>query len=309
MLKDDKRYPLLKLTLNEDFPRLIIARREKSDGAMYFGPYTNVKLLRRALGAMREIFPLRVCRTMPRTNCPKQGRGACLNYYLGQCIAPCLDKIDKTKYKNIVGDLILFLRGRKKELFVNLSQRMREAAKSKNFEEAARLRDKIRALSSVGKKTNLFSAEKIEGFDVSNVSGKEAVGSMVSFLNKRPDKSNYRRFRIRTVVGVDDYKMMQEVIRRRYTRLLREGGQLPAMIIIDGGKGHVSAARAVLDELHLKNIKLFGIAKNEEKIFSSRGEEKVSEELKQLIQRVRDEAHRFAQNYHHILRRKKTIGR
>ena len=306
MLKDDKRYPLLKLTLNEKFPRLVIARRRKSGGAMYFGPYTNAKLLRRALGLMRRIFPLRVCRTMPKT--------PCLNYHIGQCIAPCLDKTNSAAYRNVVNDLILFLKGRKKELLVNLSKRMKEASKNKDFEEAARLRDQIQALSSVGKETlawprqaGLFSSERIEGFDISDVSGKEAVGSMVSFLNGKPDKSNYRRFRIKTVFAVDDYKMMQEIIRRRYKRLLRENGPLPAIIIIDGGKGHVSAARAVLDELHLANVKLFGIAKKEDKIYSSTGEEHITGELRRVIQRVRDEAHRFAQGYHHILRRKKLL--
>jgi excinuclease ABC subunit C len=202
---------------------------------------------------------------------------------------------------------MLFLKGRKKELLVNLSKRMREASKNKVFEEAARLRDQIRARGSVGRKAGLFSADRIEGFDISDISGKEAVGSMVSFLNGKPDKSNYRRFRIKTVFAIDDYKMMQEVIRRRYKRLLRENGPIPAMIIIDGGKGHVNAAKAVLAELHLDNIKLFGIAKKEDRIFSSKGEEHIAGELKTIIQRVRDEAHRFAQGYHHILRRKRLL--
>jgi excinuclease ABC subunit C len=299
MLKDDKRYPLLKLTMNERFPRLVIARKKKSDGAMYFGPYTNAKLLRKALGLMRRIFPLRVCGIMPPT--------PCLNYHIGQCIAPCLEGTNPARYRNTVGDLMLFLKGRKKELLVNLSKRMREASKNKAFEEAARLRDQIRALGSVGRKAGLFSADRIEGFDISDISGKEAVGSMVSFLNGKPDKSNYRRFRIKTVFAIDDYKMMQEVIRRRYKRLLRENGPIPAMIIIDGGKGHVNAAKAVLAELHLDNIKLFGIAKKEDRIFSSKGEEHIAGELKTIIQRVRDEAHRFAQGYHHILRRKRLL--
>lgn len=321
MLKDDKRYPLLKLTLNEKFPRLLIARRRpvprsqtqtlhrsceggKSDGAVYFGPYTSAKLLRSAVAVMRRAFPMRTCRTMPTQ--------ACLNYHIGQCVAPCIGSIDESGYREIVDDIILFLKGRKKQLLKRLSQKMKELAALRKFEEAGRIRDQIQALSVVGKKwkkRGLFLAERIEGFDISNIAGREAVGSMVSFLNAKPDKSNYRRFRINTVFSVDDYKMIQEVVLRRYKRLLREGGEFPDMIVIDGGKGHVSAAKAVLDDLKLSNIRVFGIAKKEDKIFSSCGEEHIIGEFKQLIQRVRDEAHRFAQSYHHILRRKKIIGK
>ena len=323
MLKDDKRYPLLKLTLNEKFPRLIIARRIKKDRAMYFGPYTSATLLRRALAVMRKIFPLRTCRTMPKT--------ACLNYHIGQCAAPCIKKISGVEYGQIVEDVILFLKAKRNELLENLSKRMADLAGKKMFEEAGRIRDQIQALTAVRfnkpysiKKRRAVASGivelksvlgldklpiRIEAFDISDISGKEAVGSMVSFLNGKPDKSNYRRFRIKTVFAVDDYKMMQEVIRRRYKRLLRENAQLPDMIIIDGGKGHVSAAKAVLDELHLNKVKLFGIAKKLDKIFSSKGEERITDGLRQVIQHIRDEAHRFAQNYHHVLRRKKIIGK
>jgi excinuclease ABC subunit C len=290
---------------------------------MYFGPYTSATLLRRALAVMRKIFPLRTCRTMPKT--------ACLNYHIGQCAAPCIKKISGVEYGQIVEDVILFLKAKRNELLENLSKRMADLAGKKMFEEAGRIRDQIQALTAVRfnkpysiKKRRAVASGivelksvlgldklpiRIEAFDISDISGKEAVGSMVSFLNGKPDKSNYRRFRIKTVFAVDDYKMMQEVIRRRYKRLLRENAQLPDMIIIDGGKGHVSAAKAVLDELHLNKVKLFGIAKKLDKIFSSKGEERITDGLRQVIQHIRDEAHRFAQNYHHVLRRKKIIGK
>ena len=311
LLKDDKRYPLLKLSVNEKFPRLVIVRRKRKDKAIYFGPYTNAKLLRKALGIMRKIFPLRTCNMMPKT--------PCLNYHIGQCLAPCLhvsqpsrEKTGKNVYDQVVRDVTLFLKGKKSELIKNLSLRMKEAASSKNFEEAARLRDQIQALSVIGgkcKKQGLFSAERIEGFDISNISGREAVGSMVSFLNGRPDKSNYRRYKIKTVLAIDDYKMIEEVLMRRYKKLLTGNLPLPDLVLIDGGKGHVGIARSVLDSLGLNKIKALGIAKKEETIFSEFGQENISDDFRKLLQYVRDEAHRFAQSYHHVLRRKKILGK
>jgi len=149
--------------------------------------------------------------------------------------------------------------------------------------------------------------EKIEGFDLSNISGNQAVGSMVSFHNGSPDKNNYRRFRIKSVQGIDDYKMLAEVLRRRYVRIIKEGGVLPDLLLIDGGKGHLQAAARQLKELHLK-LPLAGIAKKEEHVYASgRGRAlnfpKDAPALN-LIRRVRDEAHRFALAYHHLLRKK-----
>ncbi|PIW66091.1 MAG: excinuclease ABC subunit C [Candidatus Omnitrophica bacterium CG12_big_fil_rev_8_21_14_0_65_43_15] len=297
LLKDDKRYPLLKLTLNEEFPRLIIARRAKDDGAIYFGPYTNAKLLRKALGIMRKMFPLRTCKVIHKS--------ACLNYHIKQCAGPCVDKKCRGLYKQVTGDLILFLSGKKKKLISKLTQRMNAASKSCDFEAAARLRDQLKALTSAVKERK---QARIEAFDISNISGKEAVGSMVSFYNGKPDKSNYRKYRIKTVSGVDDYGMIKEVITRRYKKLVSENLPLPDLIVIDGGIGHVSAAAAVLDALGLNRINILGIAKKEERIFSRAGEERIGEEFRRLIQHARDEAHRFAQSYHHVLRRKKVIG-
>lgn len=298
LLKDDKRYPLLKLTLNEDFPRLLIARRGKADGAVYFGPYTNASLLRKALRVLRRIFPLRTCKNIRKS--------ACLNYHIGQCIAPCVNKNDKALYMQIVDDLMLFLSGKKNELIDSLGKRMKKASQEKDFETAARIRDQIQALTAA---TKIDRQNRIEGFDISSISGKDAVGSMVSFYNGMPDKSNYRKYRIRTVTDVDDYRMIEEVLTRRYKRLIAENLPLPDLVVIDGGSGHVSTARKTLDTFGLSKIKVLGIAKKEERIFSESGEEKISDDFRKLIQRVRDEAHRFAQSYHHVLRRKKIIGR
>jgi excinuclease ABC subunit C len=321
LLKDDKRYPLLKLTLNEEFPRLITARRKLDDNAMYFGPYTNAKLLRNALAICRRIFPLRICKSVHES--------ACLNYHIGKCFAPCIKKTDKQGYRQVVEDVVTFLKGKKRELIKSLTVRMNKASADKDFEKAARLRDQIQALAMITavrpsiKTTEISVLElqgllgmkkppmRIEAFDISNLSGREAVGSMVSFFNARPDKSNYRKFKIKYVFDVDDYKMIEEVVTRRYKRILNDNEPMPDLIIIDGGRGHVSAAKNVLSVLNLDSVPLVGIAKKEERVFSSEREIRFDKDSKalQLIMRVRDEAHRFAQAYHHILRRKKIIGR
>lgn len=320
-LKDDKSFPFLKLTLNERFPRLIITRKKVNDGSRYFGPYTRVKLLRKALSIMKGIFPLRTCRRIPEE--------VCLSYHIGQCAGPCIKKIDEEEYREIVRQLILFLEGKKGRLLKELEQKMKELAKEENFEDAAIIRNRIAALSEVpGKKLRDYSGWgdvavklkrflrlprlplRIEAFDVSNISGKEASGSMVYFLNGRPDKSNYRRFRIKDVRDIDDYAMIREIVRRRYKRLKDEGADLPDLIIIDGGKGHLCAAYDELVRLNLTSVPVIAIAKEHEKIYtrSSKAPLDINRESQVLyfIQQIRDEAHRFALKYHHKLRQKKS---
>lgn len=319
-LRDDKNYPLLKLTLNEKFPRLVITRKRRPDGAGYFGPFTEAKLLRQALAFLRRVFPLRTCKTMPKT--------VCLNYYLRQCLAPCADKVDKERYGEIVNQLVMFLEGRRPELLKELEKRMMKASKEKRYEEAARLRDQIRALTQFiyipqGKQEagNQLSAvreilnlkrepKRIEAFDVSNISGKEAVGSMVAFLDGMPYKNGYRKFRIKEAGGIDDYKMMKEIIRRRYHKLIEEKQPLPDLIVIDGGKGHLSGAKEELDRLDLKDVPIMSIAKEFEHIFVPERQEPiklpVNSSVLYLIQRIRDEAHRFAIGYHKTLRGRLT---
>ena len=154
--------------------------------------------------------------------------------------------------------------------------------------------------------------QRIEGFDISNISGQEACGSLVRFWKGQPDKTNYRRFRIKTVTQVDDYAMLRETVRRRYTRLLKEGREMPDVVLIDGGRGHIMAAAFELTQLHLR-IPLLSIAKKEENIYINDRPYPVqlreADPALNLIRRVRDEAHRFACAYHHLLRRKKVIGR
>jgi len=206
---------------------------------------------------------------------------------------------------------------------------MKLKANQKLFEEAAKIRDQVNALSSLGQAhVGLASQEeseglkallglqrlpaRIEAFDISNIRGEEATGSMVSFYRGQPDKNNYRKFRIRTVEGIDDYKMLSEVIRRRYSRLIEERLPLPDLILIDGGKAHLLTAQRELEKLGL-SVPLVSIAKEQENIYTK--DKIMPIKLKwdtpalNLIRRVRDETHRFAVSYHHILRRKKIIGK
>jgi len=320
-LKDDKSFPFLKLTLSEKFPRLIIARKKVDDGSRYFGPYTRVKLLRSAVSVMKSIFPLRTCKKIPDE--------VCLSYHIGQCMGPCVKRISQNDYREIVEQLILFLEGKKTRLLKELTRSMNEEARRERFEEAAIIRNRIAALSEVpGKKLREYSGWgdvavklkrllrlprlplKIEAFDVSNIRGKEATGSMVYFNNGKPDKTNYRKFKIKDVEGIDDYAMIQEIVRRRYKRLKEEGGPFPDLIIIDGGKGHLQTAYKELLRLNLRHVPIVSIAKEHERIYTLSSKTPLDinsdSQLLYFIQQIRDEAHRFALKYHHKLRKKKT---
>lgn len=323
-LKDDKSYPYLELTESEDFPRLIIMRRkgaylpDKSGGSVFYGPYTDVKLLRKALAVMKRIFPLRTCRRMPKR--------PCLNYRIGQCYAPCAEAISKSAYSDIAKELRMFLGGDRIGLIEDLSRKMRAAAADRDYEKAAVLRDRIAALSVIPKiRLRITSRDeidelrhllrlrrpprRIEAFDISDISGREAAGSMVTFIDGNPSKDNYRRFKIRGVKGINDYEMMREIIRRRYRRVKAERLPSPDLIVIDGGKGHLNAAASVLEGLGFGELPVIGIAKQFEHIYLKGSKEPIvfshSSPILHLIQRLRDEAHRFAISYHHILRRKK----
>ena len=331
LLKDDKSYPRLKLTVNEEYPRLFITRKLVNDGALYFGPYTNATLLREALKLTRGTFPLRTCLRIPKKEC--------LDYHIAQCTGPCINNNKKSEYNDIVKQLELFLEGREKELIDGLIKKMEDFSKNKDFEKAANIRDRIRVLTSVFKPTGKSTYDAlsfqmkpaidpnqqitelkeildlpkppsiIEAFDISNISGKEAVGSMVSFKDGKAFKPGYMHFKIKTVDVIDDYSMMREIISRRYRKLSFEKGKVPDLIVIDGGKGHLSAAKKEIRKLRLINIPVISIAKNPDKIYLHEKKDplilgKFSHALL-LIQRIRDEAHRFAIDYHRLLRSKK----
>ncbi len=316
-LRDDKTYPMLKITV-EPFPRLVVTRRRLADGAQYFGPYTEAALMHQAVAFMRKVFPLRTCRRFPKT--------PCLEYHLGQCLAPCARYIDARGYQRIVEDLAAFLRGEREGLLRDLVRRMRQASRHERFEEAARLRDQIQALSSVivAKEKSLVAGpleqlqaalklptppNRIEAFDISNIFGDFAVGSLVVFAEGKPHKAHYRHFRIETVRGIDDYAMMREVIRRRYGGSLSEELPRPDLILVDGGKGQLSAACDELRTLSL-GVPTIGLAKRFEHIVTPGSETPIvllpTSPVLHLVQRIRDEAHRFAITYHRTLRGKQA---
>lgn len=322
-LKDDKSFPLIKISPDE-FPIISIARRRKpllNDFSLYFGPYPNTQALRQAYKIIRRVFGFRSCKKIPDK--------ACLYYRLKLCPAPCIGKVSPREYAGIIKNIIMFLGSKYEELITELSRKMKALAEEKQFEEAAKIRDQINALSAIRQNRdyaagfdeledlkNLLNLEKlperIEAFDISNISGKLATGSMVSFFRGTPDKNNYRRFRIKTVEQANDYKMIAEIVNRRYRRLKEENLAFPDLILIDGGKGHLAVAKDELKELRIE-VPMASIAKDRENIYLAGRESPVHLKLDtpalNLIRRIRDEAHRFAVSYHHLLRRKKAIGK
>jgi len=318
-LKDDKSFPLVKIS-REDFPVVQITRKKDDPEAVYLGPYTDAKLLKEVLKIIRHEFPYRSCRRIPVKSC--------IYHRIKLCPAPCAGMISIRQYRKTIGNITMILEGKAGILIRKLTRLMRRKSASRDFESAALIRDQIVSLSRMSGRRDDFEAKnelellkeslglaklplRIEGFDISNISGKQATGSMVSFFRGRPDKDNYRRFRIKGVAGIDDYKMLAEVLRRRYTRLLEEKKPLPDLLLIDGGKGHLLTAAFQLEALHL-NIPLVSIAKKNEDVYSSQpGKGNVflvkDGAALNLIRRIRDEAHRFALAYHHLLRRKEFI--
>lgn len=332
-LKDDKSFPFIKIS-DEEIPVVSISRRRKSetnDHSSYFGPYTSAHLLNGAFKLIRMIFGFRSCRRMPKQ--------PCLYYRLKLCPAPCIGKIGFREYNELIKEIKMFLEFKYVELLDKLNKKMKESASARNFEEAAKIRDQISALNIIGQNKPLISGldeledlknllrlpklpEKVEAFDISHISGCQACGSMVSFYKGNPDKDNYRRFRIKTVEGIDDYKMIREVINRRYSRLIRENLPLPDLVLIDGGKSHLLAAYKEISGLGIE-IPLVSIAKPDRKntVFRKSNKENLYTREKRisvkfdsdvpalnLLRRIRDEAHRFAVKYHRLLRKKYLLN-
>jgi len=457
-LKDDKTYPYIKVTVQEEWPRVLITRRLQDDEARYFGPFSSARSVRRTVELLDKLFPYRSC----HKEIDGQAKRPCLYYHIGRCLGPCIGAADQQAYREAVEGVCLFLEGKQERLVAHLRAQMSAAAESWEFERAARLRDQIRAVENViqrqrvvshalsdhdviafardpvqpglgdgeacvqvffvrggklldresfmltgtageddreimtsfveqfyaqatyvprevilqsevdeaaiiaawlqqkrgarvvlkvprrGQKRELVElvarnaaqaleemrarwltdqqktaaavAElqealeldrppmRIEGYDISNIGGQSAVGSMVVFQDGAPRSKDYRRFRIKTVAGADDYAMLQEVLRRRFKRARREAegegdawSRLPDLILIDGGKGQLNAALEVLDEAGLE-VPALGLAKQREEVFvRGRAEPLVLPPDSQglyLLQRIRDEAHRFAVTYH-----------
>jgi excinuclease ABC subunit C len=441
-LKDDKKFPYLKVTIQEDFPRILYTRDLKEDGSLIFGPYTNAKALRRTRDALCRIFKLVSC----TKDLSKKYARPCLEYYLGRCSAPCTRSITKNEYRNLVDKGIKFLRGSSDELERSIESQMWQYANSENFEAAKMLRDQLFAIRKISQRqqivtednvsrdvigtarthfhciaclfrireNRLFSKETydlkinpqstdeeiasafirliythisflprqiviasipsdwdiqakwfenkgfkigivvkprgavknllewaqknaeneissrsgkqrilpvlaeiqeklhlnhpprwIEAFDISNLGNKFAVGSSVAFKNGKPYKQYYRRYRIRRILGQDDFAMIRQIVGRRL-KDLEERKTKPGLLLIDGGKGQLNSALRVIKELN-PAIPTFALAKRTDELYDSKGHVvSIPQTAKgfYLLKRLRDEAHRFAIGYHRKLRGK-----
>ncbi|REK18079.1 MAG: excinuclease ABC subunit UvrC [Planctomycetota bacterium] len=339
-LKDDKTFPYLEITTREDFPRVEFTRTPQPRGTKLYGPFAGAGSLRGAMQVLQKIFKFRNCSLDIDEHDEKwRWYRPCLLASIDQCSAPCNLRISKEDYKRDIQRLKLFLDGGKRRLLKEMHDEMRAAAAELRFEQAARLRDEIHMLETldergelethvqpevfvVDPKKGLAGLQKvlkldeaprtIEGVDIAHLGGGETVASLVQFIDGLPFKPHYRRFKIRDVQGVDDYASIREVIARRFQRLHDESQIFPDLLLIDGGKGQLSAALSAFTELQIEPPMVISLAKREEEVFRMHEPEPLrlsrhSYALR-LLQYVRDEAHRFAQHYHHILRRKSMLG-
>lgn len=309
--KDDKSF-LHVLITKEDFPRVLLVRGKSLPivALAKMGPFTSATSIREALRIIRKIFPynIHLASTIGKY------KRSCFDYELGLCPGTCIGAINRTEYLKNIRNVKLFLSGKKKLLITKLEKEMKGASKKLEFEKAEKLKRQIFSLKHI-RDVALIADEKletndrgqatrrIEGYDVSNISGTSAVGSMVVFQNSKPNKDEYRKFKISTLISSDDVGMIKEVLRRRFNN----PWPYPAIILIDGGRAQVNAARAVLEEFGLK-LPIVGIAKGAgRKKNEFVGYRSTPHEEKILI-KVRDEAHRFALSYHRKIRNARFIG-
>ena len=316
-LRDSKSYPYIEIT-NEDFPRVFISRPKKNSKNFIFGPYPQTKVLKSALLLMRNIFPYRSCKNM--------GKTSCLFFHLNMCLGPCVGKVSVIEYRQNIKNIREILTGRRKQVIEGLKIKMRRAAKNLQFEQAKNFRDKLLAVDILYKgkpRTHeiIFLKEAlklpsfplvIEAVDISSLGRDNSVGSVVVFNEGLPDKSSYRRFRIKKANSQDDYAMIAEVLKRRYLRMSQEKRVFPDLLIIDGGRGHLSTALKVLNSLGV-SVPVISIAKENEEIWLPQCKCPLvfsrSNSSLHLIQRIRDEAHRFAGQYQKFLHEKKLLPR
>ena len=339
-LKDDKTFPYLEIHTREEFPRVEFTRQPRQRGTKLYGPFASASGLRGAIQVLQKIFRFRTCSLDIHEDDQRwKWFRPCLLASIHQCSAPCNLRISKQQYRKDIRRLQRFLEGEKKSLVAQMREEMEAAARELRFEEAARLRDQIRLLETLDERGELDThvqpevfhidpkkgvtglqkvlklaqpPRTIEGVDIAHLGGSETVASLVQFIDGMPFKPGYKRFKIQGAAGGDDFAAIHEVVARRFQRLHDEGHVFPDVLLIDGGKGQLSAALAALAALAIDPPQVISLAKREEEIFLMHADEPLrlsrhSYALR-LVQYVRDEAHRFAQHYHHILRRKATLG-
>src|SRR6266487_1074632 len=372
--RDDKRFLVVRVDMSEAWPRFRLARFKKDDGSRYFGPYAHAGALRQTLNFMRKKFGVLTF-----------GRGAPTERELKSStyqLPVRLSEISAEQYRERVAQACDFLEGHSREMISTLEAEMRKAAEKMDFEKAAELRNMVEDLRNTTRPTRRFTRGSLpatidpladvraladalrlpavphvmECFDISNISTTHVVASMVCFRDGVPDKNNYRRYRVRTVEGQDDFASMAEVVRRRYSRILLEAREanldaaefsqenafdaarrletqtlnaqrstsnaelreqkfsapvrLPDLIIVDGGKGQLSAACRELQRLGVHDLPIIGLAKEREEIYRP-GRAlplrlPMDSPALRLLQRIRDEAHRFANAYHQLLMKKRV---
>jgi excinuclease ABC subunit C len=336
-LKDDKSFPYLQIRMREDFPRVEFTRTPRRRGVKLYGPFTSAKGLRMAMQVLQRIFKFRTCSLdIDETDPRWRWFRPCILHSIHQCTAPCNFRVSREDYRRQIRSLRMVLEGKKAKLIKEMEQAMQEASATLQFEKAARLRDDIEALKNLAQRGDvdkdvqpqIFYLEPrkglvglrkvlglaqtprtIEGVDIAHLGGDDTVASLVTFIDGLPFKPGYRRYRIKSVPGIDDFASIREVVARRFRRLNREEQVFPDLLLIDGGKGQLHAAGEAFRVLGIEPPQMLALAKREEEVFRPDQPEPLhlsrhAASLR-LLQYIRDEAHRFAQHYHHILRRKK----
>lgn len=324
LLRDDKSFVYVRIDIKSDYPHLSLTRRPLDDGADYYGPFLSKFIISRALKYLRRVFPYS---THAPTNIPKR---ACLQAQIGLCPGLEAGMTSLKDYRKNLSMLAKYITGKRKTITSEIEKQMKSAAKAKDYEEAAKLRNQLFALKKLDTQIifgdresmdiskdhglielaqllNISPPRRIEGFDISHMQGTDTVASMVVFVAGVPAKSEYRKFKSR-IKGNDDFAHMREVMVRRFSEANIKKWGKPELILIDGGKGQVSSAKGVLKELEM-SLPLIGLAKKYEEIIVPKDGEfetvllpRSSDALK-LLQRIRDESHRFAVSYHSTLKR------
>lgn len=334
-LKDSKTFPYLQIHTYEPFPRIEATRKPKSAGVKLYGPFVQ-STLRQTLTVLQKIFRFRTCKLDVQEDETQYHRRPCLLASIGQCSAPCAGRISRDEYRKIIRRLEYFLENDREKFVANLTEEMKQASKELRFEDAARLRDEIASLQTldlcgdaeldvqpeafcvdphkgvIGLQKVLHLPELpriIEGVDIAHLQGDAMVASLVQFIDGLPFKPGYRHYKIKTVQGVNDFASIAEVVSRRFRALKEADERFPDILVVDGGKIQLRFALDAIEKLSLPvQPTVISLAKRDEEVYIAGQEEPLRLSRHawslRLLQFVRDESHRFAQHYHHILRRK-----
>jgi len=338
-LKDGKTFPYIEVTTGDDFPGVYVTRTPRIKGSKLYGPFLSPGSVRDALNAMQRVFKFRTCELEIREGDEsRRFFRPCLLHAIEQCTGPCAGLISKEEYRKDISRLKKFMASKRSVVLRQMTREMEQASKDLRFEDAAKLRDRVKAIQSLDlsgdiheniqpevfyidprkgleKLADLLGLESpprnMECIDIAHLQGAEMAGALICFIDGKPFKNGYRRFKIATVEGIDDYAAIREVITRRY-RYAADGEELyPDVILIDGGLGQLHAGLDAFGEMNLRPPMVISLAKREEEIYIQARSAPVrlarNNEALRLLQSMRDEAHRFSQHYHHILRKKKTF--